>query len=70
MFLIFARLRLPAVIVINHPLNTRQLAEFVVAAQESAFAMTKTMNDRRMLSSLYNSLKDYLESKFESRSPQ
>lgn len=45
--------------------NTRQLAEFIVASQESAFAMTKTMNDRRMLLSLYNSLKDYLESKAE-----
>ncbi|MGI8787653.1 MAG: TetR/AcrR family transcriptional regulator [Pyrinomonadaceae bacterium] len=45
--------------------NTRQLAEFIVAVQESAFAMTKTMNDRRMLDSLYNSLKDYLESKCE-----
>ena len=48
--------------------NTRRLAEFVVASQESAFAMTKTMNDRRMLTSLYNSLKDYLESKTESKS--
>lgn len=48
--------------------NTRQLAEFIVASQESAFAMTKTMNDRRMLASLYNSLKDYLESKFEVKS--
>ncbi len=48
--------------------NTRQLAEFVVATQEAAFAMTKTMNDRRMLNSLYNSLKDYLESKSESKS--
>jgi AcrR family transcriptional regulator len=48
--------------------KTRQLAEFVVAMQEAAFAMTKTMNDRRMLNSLYNSLKDYLESKSESKS--
>lgn len=48
--------------------NTRRLAEFVVASQESAFAMTKTMNDRRMLTSLYNSFKDYLESKMESKS--
>jgi alpha-D-ribose 1-methylphosphonate 5-triphosphate synthase subunit PhnH len=48
--------------------NTRQLAEFIVAAQESAFAMTKTMNDRRMLNSLYNSLKDYIESKAEVKS--
>lgn len=50
--------------------NTKQLAEFIVATEEAAFAMTKTMNDRRMLNSLYNSLKDYLESKSESRSPQ
>ncbi|MDQ3064274.1 MAG: TetR family transcriptional regulator C-terminal domain-containing protein [Acidobacteriota bacterium] len=48
--------------------NTRQLAEFIVVAQESAFAMTKTMNDRKMLISLYNSLKDYLESKTEANS--
>lgn len=47
--------------------HTRQLAEFVVATQEAAFAMTKTMNDRRMLTSLYNSLKDYLESKSEAK---
>ena len=48
--------------------NTRQLAEFIVAVQESAFAMTKTMNDRQMLRSLYNSLKEYLESKSEPKS--
>lgn len=48
--------------------NPRQLAEFIVAAQESAFAMTKTMNDRRILGSLYNSLKDYLETKSEAKS--
>lgn len=48
--------------------NTGQLIEFVVATQAAAFAMTKTMNDRRMLASLYNSLKDYLESKTEAKS--
>ena len=43
--------------------NTRQLAEFIVTTQEGAFGMAKTMRDRRMSLSLYNSLKDYLESK-------
>ena len=50
--------------------NTKQLAEFIVATQEAAFATTKTMNDRRMLASLYSSLKDYLELKSESNSQQ
>jgi AcrR family transcriptional regulator len=45
--------------------DTRQLAEFIVTAQEGAFGMAKTMRDRKMLNSLYNSLKDYLESKSE-----
>lgn len=45
--------------------NTRQLAEFIVTMQEGAFGMAKTMRDRRMSVSLYNSLKDYLESKSE-----
>lgn len=42
--------------------NTRQLAEFIVTNQEGAFGMAKTMRDRRISLSLYNSLKDYLES--------
>lgn len=45
--------------------NTRQLAEFIVTTQEGAFGMAKTMRDRKMSVSLYNSLKDYLESKSE-----
>lgn len=45
--------------------NPRRLAEFIVATQEAAFALTKTMNDRRLLISVYNSLKDYIESKSE-----
>lgn len=48
--------------------NTHQLAEFVVTTQEGAFGMAKTMQDRRMINSLYNSLKDYLESKTETNS--
>lgn len=47
--------------------NARALAEFIVATQEAAFAMTKTMNDRRMLTSLYNSLKEYIELKSEAK---
>lgn len=48
--------------------NTCALAEFIVATQEAAFAMTKTMNDRRMLNSVYNSLKEYIELKSEAKS--
>jgi len=43
--------------------NTRQLAKFIVTTQEGAFGMAKTMKDRKMINSLYNSLKDYIESK-------
>jgi TetR/AcrR family transcriptional repressor of nem operon len=43
--------------------DSRRLAEFIVAHQEASFAMAKTMRDPRMLLSLYNSLKEYLESK-------
>lgn len=31
--------------------------------QEGAFGMAKTMRDRKMINSIYNSLKDYIESK-------
>ncbi|MDQ3712245.1 MAG: hypothetical protein M3388_08515 [Acidobacteriota bacterium] len=48
--------------------NTRQLAEFIVTTQEGAFGMAKTMRDRKMINSLYNSLKDYIESKTETHS--
>lgn len=43
--------------------NTRQLAEFVVTMQEGAFGMAKTMRDRKISVSLYNSLKEYLDDK-------
>ena len=50
---------------LKESVNTRQLAEFIITTQEGAFGMAKTMRDRRMAVSLYNSLKDYLESKSE-----
>jgi len=40
--------------------NTRRLAEFIVATEEGAFGMVKSMADRRIYTSLYNSLRDYL----------
>jgi AcrR family transcriptional regulator len=42
--------------------NPRQVAEFVVMVEEGAFAMVKNMRDERVYWSLYNSLKQYLES--------
>lgn len=43
--------------------NTRQLAEFIVATEECSFGMVKSMADRKIYMSLYNSLRDYLLSK-------
>ncbi len=43
--------------------NTHGLAELVVTMQEGAFGMAKTMRDRRISVSLYNSLKEYLDDK-------
>jgi TetR/AcrR family transcriptional repressor of nem operon len=43
--------------------DTRQLAEFIVATQEGAFGMVKSMADRKIYHSLYGSLRDYLFSK-------
>lgn len=40
--------------------KTRPLAEFIVACQESAFAMAKVMNDRKLLYSILRSLKQHL----------
>lgn len=40
--------------------NTRELAEFVVTMQESIFAMGKTMNDRKIMQSLYQSIRRHL----------
>jgi AcrR family transcriptional regulator len=45
--------------------NTRQLAEFIVATEEGSFGMVKSMADRKIYTSLYNSLRDYLLSKAE-----
>ena len=48
--------------------NTRQLAQFIVAIEEGSFGMVKSMADRKIYASLYNSLRDYLLSKAESDS--
>lgn len=53
---------------LKRSVNTHQLAEFIVTTQEGAFGMAKTMQDRKMINSLYNSMKDYLESKAEAKS--
>jgi AcrR family transcriptional regulator len=45
--------------------NTRQLAEFIVATEEGSFGMVKSMANRKIYTSLYNSLRDYLLSKAE-----
>ena len=42
--------------------NTRQVAEFVVMVEEGSFAMVKNLKDARVYWSLYDSLKQYLES--------
>ncbi len=48
--------------------NTRQLAEFIVATEEGSFGLVKSMADRKIYTSLYNSLRDYLLSKTERES--
>lgn len=46
-----------------HPdVNPRQVAEFVVAVEESSFAIAKSLQDRKVYWSLHESLKQYLES--------
>ncbi len=42
--------------------NTKQVAEFVVMVEEGSFAMVKNLRDKRVYWSLYESLKQYLES--------
>ena len=42
--------------------NTRQVAEFVVTVEEGSFAMVKNLRDKRVYWSIYESLKQYLES--------
>jgi len=43
-------------------IDARQVAEFVVMVQEGSFAMVKNLRDRKVYWSLYESLKQYLES--------
>jgi TetR/AcrR family transcriptional regulator, transcriptional repressor for nem operon len=40
--------------------DTRQMAEFVVATHEGGFGMSKSFKNRRVFLSIYGSLKDYL----------
>lgn len=40
--------------------NTRQLAEFIVACQEAAFSMGKALNSREAMHSTLGSLKEYI----------
>jgi AcrR family transcriptional regulator len=42
--------------------DTRQVAEFVVMVEEGSFAMVKNLRDKKVFWSLYESLKQYLES--------
>ena len=42
--------------------NTRQVAEFVVMVEEGSFGMVKNLRDKKVYWSLYESLKQYLES--------
>jgi hypothetical protein len=52
--------------------STRQVAEFVVMVEEGSFAMVKNLRDKKVFWSLYESLKQYLESiseKSETQTP-
>ncbi len=42
--------------------STRQVAEFVVMVEEGSFAMVKNLRDKKVYWSLYESLRQYLES--------
>jgi len=42
--------------------NPRQVAEFVVMVEEGSFAMVKNLRDKKVYWSLYESLRQYLES--------
>lgn len=42
--------------------NPRQVAEFVVMVEEGSFAMVKNLRDKKVYWSLYESLREYLES--------
>jgi TetR/AcrR family transcriptional repressor of nem operon len=43
-------------------IDPRRLAEFVVMVEEGSFAMVKNLRDRKIFWSLYESLKEYLDS--------
>lgn len=46
---------------LNKSVNTRQLAEFIVACQEASFSMGKALNDRAAMHSIHKSLKTYID---------
>ncbi|MGI0080777.1 MAG: TetR/AcrR family transcriptional regulator [Nitrososphaerales archaeon] len=43
-------------------INPRQVAEFVVMVEEGSFALVKNLGDKKVYWSLYDSLRQYLES--------
>lgn len=43
--------------------DARRLAEFIVMVQEGSFGLVKSIGDRKIFNSLYDSLRDYLLSK-------
>lgn len=45
---------------LNKSVNTKQLAEFVVACQESAFSMGKALNCHKSMGRIYKSLSEYI----------
>ena len=47
---------------LKEDVNPRHVAEFVVTVEEGSFAMVKNLRDRNVYWSLYESLKQYLES--------
>jgi AcrR family transcriptional regulator len=47
---------------LKRDVDTRQVAEFVVMVEEGSFAMVKNLRDKRVYWSLYESLRQFLES--------
>ncbi len=47
---------------LKEDVNPRQIAEFVVMVEEGSFAMVKNLRDKKIYWSLYESLRQYLES--------
>lgn len=45
---------------LKNDIDTRQLAEFIVATHEGGFGISKSFRNRKVFLAIYNSLKDYL----------